>query len=302
MQTIEEKHRISDELTNFLIDRRSQKLSPSTISFYKEKLAVFLKRCNSKGIEYVEDVTPSFLREYFIELGKTHNAGGVHIFFRTVKTFLNWFSIETDDAAPNPIKKIRGPKLSSTPIPGITLDDIQRMLDTCDHSLTGLRDQAAIRFLVDTGVRRAEFCNVRILDVDMLNGSVKIVAGKGNKDRTVFLSATSRRDLMRYLRKRKTKDPREYLWITQSRTQLTYSGLRQMLRRHAELAKIPCPSPHDFRRTFALECLRNGMGLIQLMYLMGHTTTIVLQRYLAVQEDDLRGAHSKSGPIEQNEW
>ena len=55
------------------------------------------------------------------------------------------------------------------------------------------------------------------------------------------------------------------------------------------------PSPHDFRRTFAIESLRKGCDLIRLMKLMGHTSTQVLQRYLALQVEDLHDAYKQMG-------
>ena len=55
------------------------------------------------------------------------------------------------------------------------------------------------------------------------------------------------------------------------------------------------PSPHDFRSTFAIESLRKGCDLIRLMKLMGHTSTQVLQRYLALQVEDLHDAYKQMG-------
>lgn len=300
MENIEERHRISEEIENFLVDRRGRKLSHTTINFYKEKLSVFENMLKEDGIIYVEDINARLLRELFSQLGRSHNSGGVLTFFKSIRTFLNWFEEDTDAQISNPIRKVHGPRVNSTPIPRIPMRDIQLMIETCGKSITDIRDQAAIHFLVDTGVRSAEFLNMHILDVDMNSGTVKVIKGKGNKDRTVFIGPTTRSDVMRYLRRRRSKDPRDYLWVTQNGSQLTYEGLRQILQRHAKLAGITYPSPHDFRRTFAIECLRNGMDLIQLMYLMGHTTTVVLQRYLAIQDDNLRNAHLKNGPIEQN--
>lgn len=191
---------------------------------------------------------------------------------------MNWYELETDQVIPNPIRKVKPPKINTSPIPGVPISDVSAMLLTCGKDFYGLRDQAILRTLIDTGVRAAEFCNLRIMDLSMDTGAVKVIAGKGNKDRIVFVNPTTRRDIMRYMRLRISRNQRDWLWVTKQGSQLSKHGLVQVLLRRAKAAGVEVPTPHDFRRTFALECLRNGMDLIQLMYLMGHTTTTVLQR------------------------
>jgi integrase/recombinase XerC len=288
---------IKDEIRNFLIERKSRNLSDRTIEFYRDILTVFSNRCSKENINAVPEITATFLRQYIIELGETHNPGGVHAHFRCIRSFLNWYEVETDATIPNPVRKVKPPKLNSKPIQGVPIADVHSMLITCGHDFLGLRDTAILRALIDTGARVSEFCNLRIMDLNMDTGAVKIIAGKGNKDRVVFVSPTTRRDIMRYLRHRQSRTGRDYLWVTREGSKLSTHGLTTMLLRRAKAAGVPVATPHDFRRTFALECLRNGMDLIQLMYLMGHTTTTVLQRYLALQEDDLKKIFDVKGPV-----
>lgn len=80
---------------------------------------------------------------------------------------------------------------------------------------------------------------------------------------------------------------------------LTYSGLRQVMRRRAIAAGVPVPSLHSFRRAFALACLRGGMDVYSLQRLMGHADLTVLRRYLLQTEGDLQVAHAKSGPVDR---
>lgn len=70
-----------------------------------------------------------------------------------------------------------------------------------------------------------------------------------------------------------------------------------ILLRRAKAAGVEVPTLHDFRRTFVLKGLRNGMDLIQLIHLMGHTTTTVIQRNLALQEEELWIVFEAKGPI-----
>ena len=71
-----------------------------------------------------------------------------------------------------------------------------------------------------------------------------------------------------------------------------------VIHRRSLKANIPEPQIHDFRRTFALESLRNNIDLVSLMHLMGHSSTVVLQRYLKLIESDLYEAHQRSSPAD----
>lgn len=122
--------------------------------------------------------------------------------------------------------------------------------------------------------------------------------GKGSKSRVTFLGAKSRRELLRYLRRREDVAPNAPLWVTVKGTRLTYWGLRQVVRRRAEKAGIDMPSMHSFKRALAILCLRNGVDIYSLQKLMGHSDLTLLRRYLNQTEDDLRQAHRKAGSVD----
>ena len=287
---------IKEELVAFLVSRKGQNLSDRTIDFYKDMLFEFADFCVTREVVNVQQLDAGIIREFLIKLQETHNPGGIHCYYRCIKAFCNWYELETDAALPNPIRKIRAPKIDVTPIKGISITDVNALIVTCDKSFLGIRDKALMRSMLDTGARAAELCNLKISDVNLVNGYVFIKAGKGGKSRTVFLTETSRTDIVRYLRRRTSRELHEPLWVSCTDTALTPSGLSQMLRRRAAMAQLSeVPSPHDFRRAFALESLRRGCDLVRLMYLMGHTSTQVLQRYLAIQTDDLKEAYENMG-------
>lgn len=293
------EHTIQREITAFLIDRQARALSETTILYYQSNLLAFQDYLKSIGVTTIEALTPTHIRTYFIHLSATCNPGGIHAHYRAIKAFLNWWSEEYEDPNwRNPIKKIKPPKVSNEPLPGISLNHIQKLLVTCDKSFIGQRDRTIILFLLDTGLRRAEFCKLDYCDIELKSGAVQIRSGKGNKDRTVYTGARARRELMRYLRHRPALDDHDPLWVTRTQTRLTHSGLRQILRRRSERCGIPEPQIHDFRRTFAIQSLRNGIDIITLMRLMGHSSTTVLQRYLRLVQSDLQEAHQRTSPAD----
>jgi site-specific recombinase XerD len=72
-----------------------------------------------------------------------------------------------------------------------------------------------------------------------------------------------------------------------------------MLQHRGKLVGVTLPSPHDFRRAFALNMLRAGVDVFSIQRLMGYATLDVLRRYLAQNSDDLRDAHDKGSPVDR---
>jgi site-specific recombinase XerD len=237
------------------------------------------------------------LRRYLLSLS-SRNPGGVHAAYRAMRAFFRWYEDEVEiQNWRNPIAKVKAPRVNVESLDPVSLDDVRAMLIQCPRSLCGDRDRAILLCLLDTGCRAAEFVALDVGDVNLASGQVVVRAGKGGKSRTVFLGAKSRRELNRYLRRRRVKLG-DSLWLSQDGTRLTYAGLREVVRRLARAADIPCPSLHSFRRAFAIGCLRNGVDLVSLQRLMGHADLTVLRRYLAQVADDLGVAHAKGSPVD----
>ena len=67
-------------------------------------------------------------------------------------------------------------------------DEVRRILEAPDTTPRGLRDRAILETLYATGVRAGELARLRLEDVDPEDRLLRIVCGKGRKDRTVPLT------------------------------------------------------------------------------------------------------------------
>ena len=103
---------IRRDIVAFLIDRQARGLSPGTVAFYTKKLQYLQNFLQSRGVESVEEVTPTHLRQFLLQLGKTHNPGGVHAAFRAMRTFFRWYQAEYEpEHLTNPIRKVTAPRM-----------------------------------------------------------------------------------------------------------------------------------------------------------------------------------------------
>lgn len=295
---ISDSNDLTQCMDSFILDRKAQNLSDGTIRFYHTKMKLlsgFLKECE---ISRIKEITPQIIRDYLIYLeDRGHNPGGIHAAYRALKAFLNWWEDEFEPPNwRNPIKKVRSPKVPVEILEPIKSDEAIKLLSVCDtKTLLGLRDCAILLTLMDTGVRASELLVMTRKDIDLRNGKIIIRKGKGSKFRIVFISDKTQQVIKHYLKKR--ADFSQYLWVTQSGSQLQYSGLRQIMRRRAIDAGIEPPSLHSFRRYFALQMLRSGVDIFSLQKLMGHSDIQILRRYLQQTEEDIRSAHELGGPV-----
>ena len=74
--------------------------------------------------------------------------------------------------------------------------EVKALFKTChlDNEPTAkdVRDAAMLALLYSTGMRRAETANLAVEDYDADNGQIKIIQGKGRKDRTVYISGKAK--------------------------------------------------------------------------------------------------------------
>ncbi len=286
-------------IDRFLISRRSNGAVKGTIQYYKENLARFNSFCAGRMIEQISQIAPDDIREYMLQLeAEGHNPGGRHIAYRTLRTFLKWYWDEAEPEGRNPYLKVKAPHIDIEPLTPVPLEDIDKLIDICDKAtLMGARDQALFSMLLDTGCRAQELLSLNIEDLDLSTQSGLVKRGKMGKMRTVFVGKKTRANVRAYLKLR-GEDKEPALFITKDGTRLTYAGLRQVVRRRSEQAGISTPPIHSFRRAFAINSLRNGMDVISLQRILGHSSLKVISRYLALVTDDLYEAHSRTNPMD----
>lgn len=291
-----------DEVKSFIIDRKSRGSAPNTIDFYSRMLIPFADWLAASGVLTVDKITAEAIRVYLLDHADTWTAGTQHAAWRSIKAFLRWWEAETEpDNWRNPINKVAAPKINTDGLPGVQPDDVEKMLQTCDtKTYYGQRDKALMMMLYDTGMRVTEFCQANIQDVDLDNGAILIRRAntKGGKARTVFIGAKTRREIIRYMRKRDDVTPSSPLFAHKDGSPFKREGITTVLKKAALAAGVPVPSPHDFRRGFAIQALRNGADVLSISRILGHSNMQLVQRYAQQLPDDLRAVHDRVSPID----
>lgn len=280
---------------DFYQSRRAQRLSQNTLNFYSFTARKFVEWLGSEaGLVEPAELQTRHVRDYLIGLGdRGLQAGGIRAHGRAIKTLVNFWCEE--GWLPEDTKiKVEMPEASKERQAMVTAEDAQRLLDACETH----RERALVYLLLDSGVRRAEACALNWGDVDLKTGLVQVRLGKGRKPRSVFLSPTTLRALLRYRRQVPHDDADPIFQSERGGARLTGSGLRGILSRLGRRAGVKL-TVHAFRRGFATLSLRAGMSPLHLQGLLGHTSLEMVRRYVQLVDDDLKQAHQEHSPVEK---
>ena len=280
---------VCEAISSFIMSKKSMNCTKKTVQSYTDTLKPFQTFCDLQGIKNLGDVDNFFVDSYFANMrDKGHSDGGMHAYFRSLRTFLNWsWSVYNfDHTCPTNISKVKAPP--ANPIPGIPEDVVLAILEAAKHTEYPQRDIAFIMFLVDTGARKQEAADIRIKDINLETGEVFIEQGKGRKNRFVHIGYKTRKAILDYLETVDNKKPDNKLWISKDGYQMSAAGLNEILRRiQANLKIEPMFSMHDFRRYCALTMYRESHDLLLVSLYLGHASVEVTRRYLDISRDDM---------------
>ena len=184
-------------------------------------------------------------------------------------------------------------------------NEMQALLDSVDlNSRTGVRDNALLLLLYNTGARVSEIVGLKVADLP-LKGTAQIkLLGKGNKYRSCPLWPETVEALQDYLKQRTAKDPTDHqLFLNSNGAPITRFGVRHIMGKYATTAKSQCPSiaaktvtPHTIRHTTAMHLLRSGNDVNMVSYWLGHADINTTHIYVEIDMEMKRQMLQKAGP------
>lgn len=281
---------INSVYDDFLLSRKSIRVSARTYEWYRSTLSKFLDVLIAQEITTPDQLTAKHIRAYIAELTSRNLSDSyIHGHARVIKTFVRFLANEEYISKPITFQM---PRVRKKRLPVLTAGEIAALLKVTDP-----RETMILLFMVDTGIRLSEFINVTWEDVDLNSGKVKIRSGKGGKDRTVIISHLTARQIVSWRRQSVNTDFGATVLQSREGLPLTRWGLREILRRLSDRTGIPF-SAHALRRSFCILALRAGMSPLAVQDLMGHADLTMTKHYAQMIDDDLLAAHKKFSPIE----
>ena len=286
----------------FLNDRRVAGRTAGTLRFYQGKLRPFIGHLASRGIEDPEAVAATHIRGFLLELALDHSPGGVAAYYRALRAFFG-FLVREGVLQKDPMANVHPPRVDLEILEPVGPETVEALLKVCDQTEIGRRDASILLTLLDSGLRAGEATNLDVGDFDPRDGRLQVRRSKSRRGRSAFVGKRARRALLRYLRMRGQPAPKAPLWLAYHRTgevgRLSYSGLRDLVKRRAQRAGVAPPMLHSFRRAFAIGMLRAGADVVTVSRLLGHGSLPVVMRYLKQEAGDLARVHEVCSPADR---
>jgi site-specific recombinase XerD len=220
---------------------------------------------------------------------------------RHIKALWSWM-LREGFIEQNPLATVKTPKESLKDVTPLLPDEVNTVLKVIPrNNYRGYRDSTIILALYGTLLRISELLELPPDDINFSSGQIKVL-GKGDRERSVFMSPKLYKAMFKYQTRWRPKDISSYFFIHENGSRLTRFYFAHRMKIYVQQAGIskPC-TPHLLRYAGAIQLLRNGCDPFTLQNIMGHTTMDMTRRYLKIASSDVERSLKLFSPAEQIE-
>ena len=154
-----------------------------------------------------------------------------------------------------------------------------------------LKHRIVLTLIYSAGLRGQEVINLKISDIDFERKTIHIRQSKYKKDRIVPLAKAMAIGLRKYL---SAENP--HIWLFNGKEadgRYSIKGLSWVFRENMKKTSISKEvSLHSLRHSYATHLLEDGLNIVTLKELLGHSNIVTTMIYLHVAQCELIKAHS----------
>lgn len=276
--------------------------SHHTIIAYKKDLLLFQKFLNEDHDNLnLLNVSYTHIRSWIIDLvDQNKSSQSINRMISSLKSFYSFLE-KIEVITINPLlahKSLKTQKKLVTPFSKKEMEQIATCFKNA-KTFEDFRNYLIIEILYTTGIRRSELINLKLSDVDVRAGVIKVL-GKRSKERFIPLLTSTSELINKYviLRNELASNSR-YLFITNKGKKLYESLVYKIVKKQFDaISTKDKRSPHVLRHAFATHLLDEGADLIAVKELLGHASLASTQIYthssLARLKDVYKNAHPRN--------
>lgn len=306
-------------IRGFKLSNEAAGLSPRTIVWYNGNLRLFQKWLAIRGNPdpLLEQITSLMIREYMVEMRNGSRATfedhpfrpkedhpmaprTIQAYHTSLSAFFRW-AVREELLESSPMKNMPRPKVPRYLPDPFNEAEIRALVNACDQftDRSKLRLKAMILFLLDTGVRVGELLSVKMANLELEQGRARVM-GKGAKERDVYFGKATRNALWRYISLARPEPFQrvDNLFLYHDGRPIISRRFTSWLEELSKRSGVENVHPHRFRRTAAVQFIRNGGDIFSLQKLLGHTTLEMVRRYVELAAEDVEKAHRLASPVD----
>lgn len=252
--------------------RYSEQTIKTYTHYFKDFLQYFINRdIDSISVDEINEYLLVLIEEKNISSSQQNQRINAIKFFyeRVYGREKQYYKIE------RPRKEQKLPKVLSK-------DEVKGIIMQCKNR----KHKCILSLIYSAGLRRNELINLQPTDIISDRNQIRIVNGKGNKDRYSIISPKLIQELREYY-----KEYRPVKWLFEGQKQSTkYSttSIRKILNKAVLQAKIKRRvTPHMLRHSFATHLLEQGVDLRYIQVLLGHSSSKTTEIYTHVSNYEI---------------
>lgn len=209
-----------------------------------------------------------------------------------IRSFFHFLLIE-DYIQQDPSELLESPQIGKHLPDILSVDEIDNLINAIDRSTKeGQRNCAILETLYSCGLRVSELCNLRISDLYLDEGFIK-VEGKGSKQRLVPISPKAIKEIKNYFLTRSDglikPEFEDYVFISRFGKNISRIMVFHIIKELADKIGLKKSiSPHTFRHSFATHLLEGGANLRAIQSMLGHESIGTTEIYTHIDRVRLR--------------
>lgn len=275
--------------------RLERSLSPNSIEAYVRDVKKIIEFYETHGMRFgPTEVSIEHLKglvKWTSELGM--QAVSQARMISGIRSYFHYLILE-DIVQNDPTEQLDAPRLGRKLPDTLDVLDIDRLIEAIDLSKPeGERNRAIIETLYSCGLRVSECVNLKISDLHLKAGFVKVV-GKGNKERIVPAGSVVKKRLEEYISRSRVhvqvkSNDADIVFLNRRGGRLSRVMVFIMIKELAEKIGLNKRiSPHTFRHSFATSLVEGGADLRAVQEMLGHESITTTEIYTHLDREYLR--------------
>ena len=265
------------------LDQFAQRYRPRSVEIKSLTLRQLAEYLDDHDIQSWTQCDQACLQKYIIYRHKNGlSLTSLKTHLASIRVFFDFLESK-EIIASNPARLVKTPKVQQTLPKVIAVDAIQELLDqTPDpNQPLEIRDLAICELFYSSGLRLSELTALDIKHISLNANEIRIIDGKGGKDRIVPIGNKAKDALQNWLNLRAQWIPKtDALFITQQGNRLTSRQISNRVKHIADkLGKGLKINPHMFRHSMATHVLESSQDIRSVQELLGHADISTTQVY-----------------------
>ncbi len=265
-------------------------LSKNTVDAYIRDIKNLAKFSKKKPLKIKRDDIINYIN--FLNISKNSSRTQARI-ISSIKTFYNYLIFD-EKISQNPSSEIYSPKLEKKLPIVLSTEEIDRIISCFDLSKeNGERNRTIIECLYSCGLRVTELVNLKISEINFIDGYIKII-GKGNKQRITPINKKLSTYLKNYIDNIRSKlkidkSNSDYLFLNRRGKKISRVLVFNIVKTACQKVGIKKNiSPHTFRHSFATHLVEGGADLRAVQEMLGHSNITTTEIYTHLDTNYLK--------------